>query len=80
MSGLARRMEDIQLMKQKKTAEEIEKETAAYAESLQKLSDEDMKQFNAIEAMREPVLKKPPLYDAWAAPGVLDAYMDRYNH
>ena len=45
----------IQLMKQKKTAEERKNEAAAFAESLQNLSEEDKKQFATIEAMRKPL-------------------------
>jgi hypothetical protein len=49
----------IQLMKQKKTAEERKNEAAAFAYNLEKLSEADMKQFAAIEAMRKPILKNP---------------------
>jgi hypothetical protein len=45
----------IQLMKQKKTAEERKNEAAAFAESLQNLSEEDKKQFAAIEKLRIPL-------------------------
>ena len=49
----------IQLMKQKKTAEERKNEAATFAYNLEKLSEADMKQFAAIEAMRKPILKNP---------------------
>ena len=71
---------DMQLMKQKKTAEERENEDALFAESLQKLSIEDKKKLDAIEALRIPLKKNPPLYNAWADPDVERAYLDRYNH
>jgi hypothetical protein len=49
----------MQLMKQKKTAEERENEDALFAESLQKLSIEDKKKLYAIEELRIPLKKKP---------------------